>query len=117
MEPDFDPEQAKKYLQERELREKDAREQARKALLPIVKESIDKIFSDTDVEVFLVGSITQPYQFSSNSDVDIVLKNFNGDRFDVWSKLEREINRDIEVILFEHCHFQDHVTKYGKRIL
>lgn len=113
----FDTEEAKKFLQGRESQAKEAREQQRKVAFDLTVNSLKTLFADTGVEVYLVGSITQPYMFHAGSDVDIVLKNFQGDRFEIWARLDRMLNRDVEVILFEHCHFQDHVLKHGYKVL
>lgn len=80
---------------------------------PVLKNN----FSDARVDVYLVGSIVRPYQFRRDSDIDIVLKGFSGDRFEVWTKLEKALNRSIEIILFETCPFQDYVVKYGLKVI
>lgn len=117
MDKQFNEAQAKKFLQERELKEKEEREIARQSALTITIDSLKKLFSHTDVEVYLVGSIIKPYMFRPDSDIDIVLKNFQGDRFDVWTKMESLVKKNIEVILFEHCPFQEHVIKNGYKVL
>ena len=117
MDEHFDVNEAKRFLENREALVKDEREKERKAVLAAVLASLKQLFSDTAVEVYLVGSIIRPNMFHPGSDVDIVLKNFQGDRFDLWAKLERMINRNVEIILFEHCHFQDHILKSGYKVL
>ena len=86
-------------------------------MLAIAITHIKKRFINTTVEVFLVGSVIQPYMFHPHSDIDIVVKNFKGDRFDLWTQLEMLIKRNIEVIIFENCHFQEHVIKSGYKVL
>jgi len=117
MNKDFDKGQAKRFLEKRESLEKEEREKERNATIKLVVKTLKKLFDHTDVEVYLVGSVTQPYMFYSHSDVDIVVKNFKGDRFDLWTQLEALIKRDVEVILFENCHFQEHVLKSGYKVL
>jgi hypothetical protein len=46
-----------------------------------------------------------------------VVKNFHGDRFDLWAFLEKEIGRKVEVIPFETCHFQEFVLKDGLKVI
>ena len=113
----FDADEAKKFLLERDRKEKEERENARKKLLEEVIAVLKEEFKDSSVEVYLVGSITRPFAFSSHSDVDIVLKNFNGDQFDIWTKLEKIIGRSVEIILFETCHFQEFVLKDGLKVI
>ncbi len=75
------------------------------------------LLSTSNTEVYLVGSLTQPYMFHSGSDIDVGVKNFKGDRFDLWTKLESSFNRNVEMIIFEDCHFQDHILKNGSKVL
>lgn len=114
---DFDVDAAKKFLQEREKKEKEHFEKIRKEVLEKTISILKEMFQESSVEVYLVGSILQPFQFTDRSDIDIVLKNFQGDYFDTWSKLQQKMDRTIEVILFETCHFQDHIMKYGHKVL
>lgn len=117
MESHFDLNQAKKFLENREIQKKEEHERERIALLSIVINSLKDLFSNSDVEVYLVGSITQPYKFHPQSDVDIVLKNFKGDRFEIWTEMETKIKRNVEIILFETSHFQEHVLTKGLKVL
>ena len=113
----FDEDEARRFLINRNTTEIEKREQERKTVLAHAIESLKSFFSGSAVEVYLVGSITQPYKFHSRSDVDIVLKNFKGDRFEVWTKMEDLIKRNVEIIRFENCHFQEHVLKEGYKVL
>ena len=114
---DFDQERAKKFLQEREEKEKNRLEQSRKETLDRTISILKEEFKESSIEVYLVGSILQPFQFKDFSDIDIVLKNFSGDYFEIWSKLSLKFDRTIEVILFETCHFQDHILKTGLKVI
>lgn len=113
----FDQDEAKKNLLAKEEKVKHQREEERKTLLQKVTSTLEKEFKGSSVEVYLIGSIIQPYRFTSRSDVDIVLKNYKEDRFDLWAKLERMIDRKIEVILFEKCQFQEFVLKEGFKVV
>ena len=117
MEENFDIEEAKKFLFAKEEKEKKQREEERKTIFKNVVLVLQKEFKGTNVEVFLVGSILQPFHFSSRSDVDVVLKNYKGDRFDFWVKLEEKIGRKVEIIPFETCHFQEFVLKNGFKVI
>ena len=117
MNDNFDADKAKKFLEIREGEEKENKEIERKSIFMLAIDSLKKLFSHTSVEVYLIGSVTQPYKFHSRSDVDIVLRNFHGDRFEVWTQLELLIKKNVEVIIFENCQFQEHVLKNGYKVL
>lgn len=113
----FDPEAAKKFLDEKEARERAERESLRKELLARVIAALKEEFHDTDVQAYVVGSILRVNQFTENSDVDIVVKNFKGDRFALWTSLEAKIGRNIEVILYDACNFKEFVETDGLRAI
>ena len=113
----FDREEAKKFLLAKEEKEKEHGEKKRKALLSKTISVLEKAFKGSSVEVYLIGSILQPFNFTSQSDIDVVLKNYTGDRFEFWAKLEREIGRKVEIIPFETCHFQELVMKNGFKVV
>ncbi len=113
----FDRNEAKKFLFERAEKEKNKLEQERNLLLQQVMPILIDEFAGSGVEVFLVGSLVRPYCFTSNSDVDIVLKNFKGDRFDIWTRLEKKIDKNIEIILFETCQFKEFVATQGLKVV
>lgn len=117
MQPEFDRDEAKKYLAEQDRQQREQQEKERSLLFQKAVAILKKKFEGTAVEVYLVGSITQPYQFRTTSDVDIVLKNFTGDRFDVWTQMEKEIGRPVEIILFEICSFQEFVLSDGYKVI
>lgn len=113
----FDPDLAKKHLEARESQEREAREKERIAAFTAVVHRLKGMEFPQQIEVYLVGSITQPYLFYPHSDIDIVVKNFQGDRFDLWTQLEELLGRRVEIILFEKCHFQDHILKNGYKVI
>jgi predicted nucleotidyltransferase len=114
-------EAAKKKLRAREARkrtpEEEQQDEERKALLKKAISILEREFKGSSVEVYLIGSILQPFYFTARSDIDVVLKNFNGDRFEFWARLEREIGRTVEIISFESCHFQEFVIRDGFKVV
>ena len=116
MDKNFDVKAAKEFLEAKELKEKTQREEERVFFLEKVRAMLQGEFSESSVEVYLVGSILRPYQFYSHSDVDVVVKNFTGDRFAFWTKLESILQRNVEIILFENCPFQEYVLEKGQKI-
>lgn len=113
----FNTDRAKDYLIQREQQAREKREALRLSKFKKACDVLKERFSHSDVEVYLVGSVTRPYSFGGRSDIDIVLKNFYGDRFETWASLERDIDHKVEIILFEKCHFQDYVLTKGVKIL
>lgn len=114
---DFDQEEAKKFLLAREEKEKERFEALRKATLEKTLSLLKEEFQGSSVEVYLIGSILRSFQFKDYSDIDIVLKNFHGNYFEIWSKLSMKFDRTIELILFESCHFQDFILKHGLKVM
>lgn len=112
----FDENEAIENLKKIAEERVDEQEKNRLFVLNKVIETVKNYFDGTPVEVFVIGSLIQPGKFRSDSDVDLVLKNFSGDRFDVWTFLEKQIPRKVEVILYENCSFKDHIDKFGLRI-
>ena len=117
MDKEFNYEEAKKNLFTKQEQSKQEREADRQSVLNRVIAVLKKEFNHSGVDVYLVGSILVPFAFSEHSDIDIVLKHFEGDRFDVWTKLEGQIERNVEIILFESCHFQEFVLKDGFKVV
>ncbi len=113
----FDEQAAKKNLAAQEEALRQASEQERLDILEHCSFFLKKRFSGKNIEVYLVGSITRPYQFRKDSDIDIVLKGYTGDRFEIWTELEAALHRSVEIILFESCHFQDHVIRQGIKVI
>lgn len=112
----FNVEEARKFLRKREHAKKKYLEKERQEVLQRTVLALKEFFKDSGVEVFLVGSILQPHQFTLKSDIDIVLKNFRGDRFELWSQLESLCGREIDLILFEKCNFQEYILEYGYKV-
>lgn len=117
MSKEFDFEQAKDYLANQEQNRLELLETERKRTFKSAVDVLKNYFKNSSVQVYLIGSVTQPGKFSENSDVDIVLKNFTGDRFDIWGDIERSINRKIEIILYENSSFKDHIDQTGFKVL
>lgn len=116
MNEQFDADEARKFLQAKEEGEKQQKEIERKTLLEKVTKILQQEFKGTAVEVYLIGTIIQPFRFSARSDIDIVLKNYQKDRFEFWAQLERQLERRVEIIPFETCRFKDFVLKEGLRV-
>lgn len=114
---EFNEEAAQELLKQREENSSAAKENFRLNLFSKTKEILVRLLQNQGVEVWLIGSIIQPNKFSKRSDIDIVTKNYLGDRFDLWTLLEKEIGHEVEVIRFEECVFQDDIIKHGFKVL
>lgn len=113
----FEKEIAKKYLKNRELREREEDEKIRLELFRSAVRLIEEELIGKEVQAYLIGSVIIPYKFSKHSDIDIVLKNFTGDRFDLATKWEGILERGVEVIMYENCLFQKHVETEGFKVI
>lgn len=113
----FDKSLAKETLEKKEIELKRRFEEERVVILERTLSFLKKYFSEQNVEVFLVGSITVPGKFTPSSDIDIVLKHFYGDRFEIWGELERALQREVEIILYENCGLKEFVEKEGLRVI
>lgn len=111
----FDFEEAKKFLLQREKKEKEERECERELLLQKAIHWLKREFQGTNVTAYLVGSILR--KFSGRSDIDVVLQNFTGDRFSIWTRMQQDLGRDVEIILFESCGFQQDVLANGLKVI
>lgn len=114
---EFDFSEAKKNLSEMSKSKSDHLEKERLQVLEQTLVVLKDFFKESPPEVILVGSLIVPGAFNSSSDIDIVLKNFHGDRFEVWPLLERKLGRDIEIIIYEKCSFRDHIDQFGLKVL
>ena len=112
----FDLEKARRFLLLREQNRKNFLEAKRQEVLQKTILALKEFFKDSRVEVYLVGSILKPYHFTQRSDIDIVTKNFRGDRFELWSQLEDICGREIDLIIFEKCNFQEYVLQYAYKV-
>lgn len=117
MSESFNFEEARENLRNLDKKEKENLELKRQKLKAHAEVFLKNMFGASNAEVFLIGSITQPNQFREHSDVDIVLKNFKGDRFDAWSQIEDGIQHKVELILYENCTFQDHIDQFGEKVV
>jgi hypothetical protein len=117
MENKFDIEAAKKFLLAKEEKKRTQWEEERKALLKKTISILEKEFKESSVEAYLIGSILQPFKFTARSDINVVLKNYNGDLFEFWARLEREIDRTVLILSFESCHFQEFIVNNGFKVV
>lgn len=113
----FDINAARQNLKRIECEKKAKQEAIRIELLEATKSILVETLKDKGLEVWLIGSIIQQNSFRPSSDIDIVVKNLVGDRFDLWILLESKLKREVEVIKFEECDFQEEILNTGLRVI
>jgi len=113
----FDSEKARRSLEKKESDSKAALEQLRLAVLARAQEVLSTEFGSSEVEVYLVGSVTQPGAFRKDSDIDVVLKGFDGDRFGVWTRLESAMSREVTIMRCEESASADWFEAHGLRVI
>jgi predicted nucleotidyltransferase len=64
---------------------------------------------------YLFGSVTQPGKFSPHSDVDLAVESFEqGDPFGLSSYLSLHLNRDVDIVPLDQCHFAPKIRATGQ---
>lgn len=115
--PFFDEASALQNLKDQERKNLEQKEKLRVQLLAKTFSLLQEEFKGTDTKAWLIGSITSENQFSKRSDIDIVVQDYLGDRYHLWSSLEKKIGHEIEILRYEECAFQDDIMKYGLRVI
>lgn len=65
---------------------------------------------------YLFGSLTKPGQFSDRSDVDLAVDTLQqGDPFGLISYLSLHLNRDVDLVPLDQCHFAEKIQAVGIR--
>lgn len=63
---------------------------------------------------YLFGSMTQPGRFSQFSDLDLAVDSLkHGDPFGLISYLSTHLNRDVDLVPLDQCHFADKIRQMG----
>ena len=98
-------------------KEQEERERLRKLILQDVNKTLQLLMGKyTWKEIYLFGSIIQEGKFKPNSDVDIAVRGL--DKFDYYTfigEVSQLLNRRVDVIRLEECHFSDSIIKKGHR--
>lgn len=67
-------------------------------------------------EAILFGSIVHPGRFSARSDVDIAVSNLEPRAyFELMGYLEERLEREIDIVAIDNCHFADSIRRTGLR--
>ena len=98
-------------------KEQEDREKIRKRILHDVVKTLQLLMEKyTWKEIYLFGSLVQEGRFKPNSDVDIAVLGLN--KFDYYTfigEVSEILNRRVDVIRLEECHFSSSIVKKGIR--
>ncbi|MDJ0662706.1 MAG: nucleotidyltransferase domain-containing protein [Crocosphaera sp.] len=65
-------------------------------------------------KAYIFGSVTYPNKFNQNSDVDLAVESINPDKhFLAISFLSTYLEREVDIIKLNHCHFADRIRDKG----
>ncbi len=63
---------------------------------------------------YVFGSVTQPGRFSEGADVDVAVDSLAiGDPFGLSSYLSLHLDRDVDVVPLDQCHFAGKIREQG----
>ncbi|WP_416672235.1 nucleotidyltransferase family protein [Egbenema bharatensis] len=90
-------------------------EAARQRLLQEALEWLSHHAATFDIQQgYLFGSVTQSGKFSQDSDLDLAVDSLgNGDPFGLVSDLSIHLNRDVDLVPLDQCHFADKICRTG----
>jgi hypothetical protein len=95
--------------------QKQVNEQCRLTTLKKLLNWLDTFGGNYDIScAYIFGSITQPYHFTSHSDVDIAVEKIQPENlFLTISLISTTLERDVDIIDINKCHFADKIRQEG----
>jgi len=106
------------YLLDKVIEDKKReKENLRLRLVEAAFHALDRLSREIHFEeAYLFGSITKPYRFSTESDIDIGFVGLrDGDFFRAMAFISREIGFDVDVIQLEGHKLEQKVKKEGMK--
>ncbi|MGB3293674.1 MAG: nucleotidyltransferase domain-containing protein [Phormidesmis sp.] len=102
-------------LDARLARQKAANEQARQQILQMTQHWLSSNAARYGIESgYIFGSVTVPGRFSDRSDVDLAVETHKtGDICALMGDLSMYINRDVDLIPLDQCHFAEKIRRIG----
>ncbi|MGI8935757.1 nucleotidyltransferase domain-containing protein [Leptolyngbya sp. BC1307] len=102
-------------LDARFARQKDCDEQARQQILQMTQHWLGNHAARYGIKGgYIFGSVTLPDRFSDRSDVDLAVETHKtGDICALMGDLSMHINRDVDLIPLDQCHFADKIRRIG----
>ena len=93
------------------------RRREREALRVAVRARTLKLLDTSPVELdeaILFGSVVRPGRFDERSDVDVAVSDLEPrDFFALMGHLEEGLERDVDLVLIDTCHFADWIRRTG----
>jgi predicted nucleotidyltransferase len=102
-------------LDARFAREKKQNEQDRQRLLQMTVGWLQSNAARYGIDRgYVFGSVMERDRFSQYSDVDLAVETHKtGDVFALMSSLSMHINRDVDLVPLDQCHFSEKIRKAG----
>lgn len=102
-------------LDARLARQKAANEQARQQILQMTRHWLGSNAAHYGIERgYIFGSVMMPGRFSDRSDVDLAVETHKtGDICALMGDLSMYINRDVDLIPLDQCHFAEKIRRIG----
>ncbi|GBF80174.1 nucleotidyltransferase family protein [Aphanothece sacrum] len=90
-------------------------EEERQLLLSKTYQWLNQFASDYGIEkAYIFGSVTRPGKFYQDSDVDLGVERINPtDYFLAISLLSAYLQREVDIIQLNKCHFADRIRQKG----
>ncbi len=107
----FSSEKLDKIISDRRLK----LEEERKLILKKTQEWLDNNARDYGIKkAYIFGSVTYPNKFHQDSDVDLAVETINPEKhFLAISFLSTYLEREVDIIKLNHCHFGDRIREQG----
>ncbi len=102
-------------LDARLAKQKVANEQARQQLLQETLHWLSDHASKYGIQNgYVFGSVTQGNRFHQNSDIDLAVETHKtGDICGLMGALSMHLNRDVDLIPLDQCHFAEKIRQVG----
>ncbi|MDK2412330.1 nucleotidyltransferase domain-containing protein [Aphanizomenon sp. PH219] len=90
-------------------------EQERKDLIVKTEQWLDEFSPEFGIDkAYIFGSVTRVGKFRQNSDVDVAVENINPEKYCLAiSFLSTYLERDVDIIRLNDCHFSDRIRQTG----
>ncbi len=109
--------QIKSYLHGRQTMQTEQYEEIRLSELNNTIEILRKYFTNKVGKVYIFGSICHKGCFLSNSDIDIAVGNFQGNRIDLYCELSILFKREIDLVFLEKTNIKDYILNDSIQII
>lgn len=101
--------QIKSYLYSKQAIQAALNEEMRLSDLNNTIEILQKYFVNKAGKVFVFGSICHKGCFFANSDIDIAVSNFQGNRIDLYCELSILFQREIDLVFLEKSNIKEYI--------